>query len=69
VVAAGGVAGRGAGVVGLGNIFGSGRGGLQASAALWPDLDMVGYESGNDLKAMEYYGFSAMGPLRIWVRD
>lgn len=68
VIRAGGVANLAAGVVGLSNIFGSRRGVIQAAAALWPEQDMVGYESGNDLKAMEYYGFSALGPLRVWVR-
>ena len=68
-IRAGGVASEGAGVLGLSNIFGSRRGVLQAAAALKPDLDMVGYESGNDLKAMEYYGFSALGPLRVWTRE
>lgn len=68
-VRAGGIANLAAGVVGLSNIFGSRRGVLQAAATLWPDLDRVGYESGNDLKAMEYYGFSALGPLRVWVRE
>lgn len=67
-IRAGGIASVAAGVVGLSNIFGSRRGVLQTAATLWPDLDMVGYESGNDLKAMEYYGFSALGPLRVWVR-
>lgn len=67
-IRAGGVASPAAGVVGLSNLFGSSRGVIQTTAALWPDLDMVGYESGNDLKAMEYYGFSALGPLRVWVR-
>lgn len=68
-IRAGGVASLGGGVLGLSNIFGSRRGFLRAAAGLWPNLDMVGYESGNDLKAMEYYGFSALGPLRVWVRD
>jgi len=67
-VRAGGVANQAAGVLGLSNIFGSRRGLLSAAATLWPDLDMVGYETGNDLKAMEYYGFSARGQLRIWTR-
>ncbi|MDP1736160.1 MAG: hypothetical protein Q8L23_01825 [Caulobacter sp.] len=65
---AGGVASRAAGVLGLSNIFGSRRGFLQAAASLWPDLDMVGYETGDDLKAMEYYGFAALGPLRVWTK-
>lgn len=67
-IRAGGVASQAAGVLGLSNIFGSRRGLLSAAATLWPDLDMVGYETGNDLKAMEYYGFSARGQLRIWTR-
>jgi hypothetical protein len=67
-IRAGGVASQAAGVLGLSNIFGSRWGCLQAAASLWPDLDMVGYETGDDLKAMEYYGFAALGPLRVWTR-
>lgn len=67
-IRAGGVANRDAGVLGLSNIFGSRLGVLRAATGLWPALDMVGYESGNDLKAMEYHGFAALGPLRVWTK-
>lgn len=67
-IRAGGVASQAVGVLGLSNIFGSRRGFLQAAANLWPNLDRVGYETGDDLKAMEYYGFAALGPLRVWTK-
>lgn len=67
-IRAGGVANEAAGVLGLSNLFGSRRGAVLAAASLHPELDLVGYESGNALKAMEYHGFSSLGPLRVWVR-
>jgi hypothetical protein len=35
----------------------------------YPGLDVVGYESGSMLDAARAAGFSAIGPLRIWIRD
>jgi hypothetical protein len=34
----------------------------------YPGLDVVGYESGSMLDAARAAGFTAIGPLRIWVR-
>jgi hypothetical protein len=34
----------------------------------YPGLDVVGYESGSMLDAARGAGFTAIGPLRIWVR-
>lgn len=36
---------------------------------LFPGKPVVGYESGDDLENALALGFSALGPLRIWVRD
>jgi hypothetical protein len=35
----------------------------------YPGLDVVGYESGSMLDAARAAGFTAVGPLRIWVRE
>jgi hypothetical protein len=35
----------------------------------YPGLDVVGYESGSMLDAARAAGFTAIGPLRIWVRE
>jgi hypothetical protein len=35
----------------------------------YPGLDVVGYESGSMLDAARAAGFTAIGPLRIWIRD
>ncbi len=34
----------------------------------YPGLDVVGYESGSMLDAARAAGFTAIGPLRIWIR-
>jgi hypothetical protein len=35
----------------------------------YPGLDVVGYESGSMLDAARAAGFTAVGPLRIWIRE
>jgi hypothetical protein len=35
----------------------------------FPGVDLVGYESGPALAAARAAGFSAIGPLRVWMRD
>jgi hypothetical protein len=35
----------------------------------FPGADLVGYESGSMLEAALAAGFTAIGPLRIWIRD
>lgn len=75
-IVAGAVAHRGSGaVVGLSNLFAHDEadtdaawaGALTAIAARWPDLPVVGYESGDDLDAAVRAGFTAIGPLRVWL--
>lgn len=64
------------GVVGVSNLFardGAGAdtawaGALAATAARRPDLPVVGYEHGEDLDTALRAGFTAVGPLRVWLR-
>jgi hypothetical protein len=35
----------------------------------YPGLDVMGYESGSMLDAARAAGFTAIGPLRVWIRD
>ncbi|MEU9159750.1 hypothetical protein AB0D29_05595 [Streptomyces sp. NPDC048424] len=75
-IVAGAVVSTGGGVVGVSNLFaGDGApadaawaGVLAAVAARWPDLDVVGYEGGADLDIAVRSGFTAIGPLRVWLR-
>ena len=39
------------------------------AAKTFPGLPLVGYESGNELKAAQRAGFEVGEPLRIWVRS
>lgn len=75
-IVAGAVAHRGSGaVVGLSNLFAADEadtdaawaGALNAIAARWPELPVVGYESGDDLDAAVRAGFTPIGPLRVWL--
>lgn len=34
----------------------------------FPDLAIVGYESGDSLAAARAHGFTSLGPLRIWIK-
>ena len=73
-IEAGGIASLGGSVVGLTNFFALGdreahRAQCVAAASeQFPDLPIVGYESGHDLAACLALGFEALGPLRVWVR-
>ncbi|MFG2988764.1 hypothetical protein ACGFZK_05575 [Streptomyces sp. NPDC048257] len=70
-IVAGAVLSTGGGVVGVSNLFGGDAawaGVLDAAAARWPEGDMVGYEHGEDLEAAVRSGFTAIGPLRVWLR-
>jgi hypothetical protein len=42
---------------------------VREARRLFPGEPIVGYESGDDLENALALGFSALGPLRIWVRD
>ncbi|MFI7360044.1 hypothetical protein ACIBTP_39760 [Streptomyces avidinii] len=67
-IVAGAVASTGGGVVGVSNLFGAAWAGvLDAVAARWPELDVVGYEHGEDLEAAVRAGFTPIGPLRVWL--
>ncbi|MFF4423296.1 hypothetical protein ACFY04_21380 [Streptomyces sp. NPDC001549] len=67
-IVAGAVASTGGGVVGVSNLFGAAwEGVLGAVSARWPELDVVGYEHGEDLEAAVRCGFAPIGPLRVWL--
>jgi hypothetical protein len=62
-----------AGVTGISNLFGAGlpagqlwASALQAVAALWPHVPIVGYQHGPSLAAAREAGCQALGPLRVW---
>ena len=73
---AGGMLYRAEGVVGLSNVVADAadaRGGWRSLALLaaqtFPRLPLVGYESGEELKAASDAGFEIGDKLRIWVRS
>ena len=75
-IVAGCIANRSQNVVGISNIFLPDEGaeryraGCVAAAIQWSNgLDLVGYESGGDLVAMQALGFEPIGGLTIWVRS
>ncbi|MCX5399076.1 hypothetical protein [Streptomyces sp. NBC_00102] len=78
-VTAGAVASRsegvpGGGVLGLSNVFArhggtdaAWPGALDAAHRLFPGLPVVGYEHGEELDTALRHGFTATGPLRVWL--
>ncbi len=75
-IVAGAILNFASGVVGLSNLFAT----VEEADALWPEcLDavedyfpnvaIVGYESGPALAAAHSHGFPSAGPLRIWIND
>ncbi|MFD6420579.1 hypothetical protein [Streptomyces sp. NPDC060198] len=78
-ITAGAVASRsegvpGGGVLGLSNVFArdggadaAWPGALDAAHRLFPGLPVVGYEHGEELDTALRHGFTATGPLRIWL--
>jgi hypothetical protein len=75
-IVAGAVFCRSAEVVGISNVFSlpgfqhaAWAGCLARASALVPGATAVGYESGGDLVVALEHGFSAVGPLRVWLRD
>lgn len=75
-VVAGGTLYRADGVVGISNVTAD----VDEAPAVWrdlailaastfPDMPLVGYESGDELKAAHKAGFELGDPLRIWVRS
>lgn len=75
VVVAGGTFYRADGVVGISNVVADAdeatavwRDLAVLAAATFPELPVVGYESGTELKAARRAGFELGDPLRIWVK-
>ncbi|WP_407836458.1 hypothetical protein ACE1OC_08305 [Streptomyces sp. DSM 116496] len=76
-ILAGAAANRTGEVVGISNVFTAEgtpddeawAGALTLTASLWPGLALVGYESGDDLDTALRHGFTAIGPLRVWVHS
>ena len=65
-----------AGVVGISNFFSEREhrascweGCVAAAGEIFPDLPLVGYESGDALTLAVAHGFDTAGPLRVWVRE
>jgi hypothetical protein len=73
----GAVVNRSEGVVGLSNVFATGEDRLgkvwesvvAAVSDNYPNMPIVGYESGIDRDLALNVGFVETGPLRVWVRD
>jgi hypothetical protein len=72
---AGAIANQTNGVVGVSNVFARSRsrvevwpGCLRAVSERFPDLPIVGYESGAALRDAVGQGFAPVGPLRVWQR-
>ena len=75
-IVAGGTFYRAENVVGLSNVVAEPvdsvavfRDLASLAANTFPGLSLVGYESGNELKAAQGAGFEAGDELRIWVRE
>lgn len=69
-IVSGAVVSHAAGVAGVSNLFGGAAawpGCLAAIAARLPGTPVVGYEHGDDLDAALRHGFTATGPLRVWL--
>lgn len=75
-IVAGIVAHRVASLVGISNLFAHGdratglwSAALGAASDAFPGLPLVGYETGRALDEARARGFSALGPLRVWLRE
>ncbi|RTL65079.1 MAG: hypothetical protein EKK41_20665 [Hyphomicrobiales bacterium] len=67
----GGILNRGAGVVGVSNVFGTRldrvwRDLITCAGETFPGLPLIGYEHGDDLSVAKAAGFAPIGTLRIW---
>jgi hypothetical protein len=74
-VVAGALLNRSTDVVGLSNVFVTTAapddvwpGCLDAITTTFPGLPIVGYEPGASLDTALRYGFTSLGPLRVWIR-
>ena len=71
---AGAIANRAAGVVGVSNVFAPGtaegawEGLVHAIGVMFPGEAIVGYDTGQHLRAALSQGFRTIGPLRVWMR-
>ena len=70
-IAGGGILNRGAGVIGLSNLFGAKmdlvwRSLTAMAGKIFPALPLVGYEHGAALVEAKLAGFKKVGPLRVW---
>jgi hypothetical protein len=70
--AGGGILNRGAGAVGLSNLFvrsididAGWRGLARVAATTFPGVALVGYDRGDELAAAHRVGFTTIGPLRV----
>jgi hypothetical protein len=75
-VTAGAILNRGAGVIGLSNLFADAAGldsawnaAIGAATDRFPGVAIVGYESGDELAAAHRCGFVSLGALRVWTND
>lgn len=73
-IVAGAIANRSSTVIGLGNVFdvaGDLESGWVAAAALatalWGEMTIVGYDSGDSLDAAHRGGFQSIGELAVWL--
>jgi hypothetical protein len=73
-IVAGAIANRSTTVVGLGNVFdvagdleSAWTAGAATAAALWGDMPIVSYDSGDSLDAAHAAGFEGVGELVVWV--
>jgi hypothetical protein len=75
-VAAGAIGHRGTAAIGVSNLFANTApidqvwmGAVAAICTQFPDLPLVGYETGVHLLAARRAGFVSVGPLRVWLKD
>jgi hypothetical protein len=75
-IVAGAIANRTTEVVGISNIFTPKQepewyweGLLNMIAVYYPDLPIVGYEQDENLQTALQVGFTALGPLRVWIKE
>jgi hypothetical protein len=71
----GAVLNRAAHVVGVTNLFtrrddldAAWNAAVDAASERFPNLPIVGYESGDDLAAARRHGFVVLAPLRVWIK-
>jgi hypothetical protein len=75
-ITAGAVLNQSAGVVGVTNVFADGSmdaefwtGVVALATRLFPGSSLVGYETGDRLRAARLGGWQMLGKLRVWIKD